>query len=149
MNLKGRYQDDYVLLARLRFYIEKEMTLASVNFWRDSLQFYREFEIVEKRIKLLTPEYRANEFVSTFCAEEFPDKEENIHGENIRTALKCIESREGPETLRLLKHFLIDYAMAIAHSCREDWLSFVGLKDSVSDEEELFLDKIRTLFQLT
>lgn len=149
MNLKERYSEDYILLARLRLYIEKEMTLASVNFWRDSLQFYREFETVEKRNQLMKPEYSANEFVTAFCADEFPDLEEKINEDNVRAALTLIESREGPETVRLLKHFLLDYATAIAQSSREDWLSFVGLKDALSDEEELLLNKIRKLFMLS
>jgi len=149
MNLKERYSEDYILLARLRLFIEKEMTKATVNFWRDSLQFYREFEIIDKRIQLMKPEYSANEFVTAFCTEEFPGMEEKINEDNVRAALTLIESREGPETFRLLKHFLLDYATAIAQSSREDWLSFVGIKDSFSDEEELFLNKIRTLFLLS
>ena len=45
----------------------------------------------------------------------------------------------------LIKEFLIEYATVIAKSSKEDWLAFIGLKDSISDHEELFLKKLRIL----
>jgi hypothetical protein len=36
MNLESKYQNDYILLAGLRQYVENGTMLASVNFWRDS-----------------------------------------------------------------------------------------------------------------
>jgi|GEM_PF-633972 hypothetical protein len=149
MNLKEKYQEDYILLACLRQYVEKGIILASVNFWRDSIQQYREFEMVQKRSDLLTAAYRANEFVTAFCEEEFPEIDDRIPDDIVNVSMFIIEKGEGPETLRLIKHFLLDYAIAIANSSTEDWLAFAGLKDSISDSEELFLDRLRTRLQIS
>jgi hypothetical protein len=56
-----------------------------------------------------------------------------------------IESTEGKDTLDLLKDFLIAYAVYIAKSSTEDWKSFIGLSDSISDAEETFILKLKEL----
>ena len=61
---------------------------------------------------------------------------------NFAIFLKVI-SKSG--NILLTKEFLIEYATVIAKSSKEDWLAFIGLKDSISDHEELFLKKLRSL----
>jgi hypothetical protein len=56
-----------------------------------------------------------------------------------------IETTEGKDTLDLLKDFLIAYAVYIAKSSTEDWKSFIGLSDSISDAEETFISKLKEL----
>jgi len=44
------------------------------------------------------------------------------------------------------KQLLIDYALCIAKASKEDWLSFIGIKDSISDTEEQFIKRLEELF---
>jgi hypothetical protein len=46
MDLKQKYKEDYFLLAGLRDFVESGIMLASVNFWRDSFQGYKELEVL-------------------------------------------------------------------------------------------------------
>ena len=150
MNLETKYQNDYILLAGLRKYVENGSMLASVNFWRDSLQNYRELETVDHRADILVsnPKFSKNEFVAAFVNEEFPEIDEAIPADILEIALSIIKAKESQETLLLTKEFLIEYATAIAKSSKEDWLAFVGIKDSISNKERLFLNKLQDLLNL-
>ncbi len=66
----------------------------------------------------------------------------NRHFFNFFIFLKVISKSAN---ILLTKEFLIEYATVIAKSSKEDWLAFIGLKDSISDHEELFLKKLRSL----
>jgi hypothetical protein len=147
MNLIEKYKEDYILLAGLRQYIEEGTILATVNFWRDSAQEFKEFEVIEHRSSIFenNPLYSNNLFLKTFIAEEFPLVEDRIPQEIINLVLPIIEEKEGKETLLLLKELLIEYAICIAKASKEDWLAFLAIKDSISDSEEAFIEKIRTL----
>jgi hypothetical protein len=148
MNIEEKYQENYILLAGLREYIENGTMLASVNFWRDSAQNFKEFDAVKNRESLLNtnPEYRKCEFLVAFIMEEFPEIEDEIPENIIQIVIPVIESTEGKETMNLTKQFLIDYATYIAKSSKEDWLAFIGLKDSISDQEKNFIEKLKVLF---
>lgn len=149
MNIKTRYAENYILLAGLRQYVENGTMLASVNFWRDSLQNYAEFDVVAKRKDILStkPKFINSEFISAFAEEDFPKIEEDVPENIIEIAMSIIESQEGKETANLTKQFLIDYALCIAKASKEDWLSFIGLKDSISDTEEQFIKRLEELFE--
>lgn len=150
MNIETRYAENYILLAGLRNYVESGTMLASVNFYRESLQNYGEYEAVEKRKDILStnPKFINSEFILAFAEADFPkfgfdyDVPENI----VEIAMSIIESKEGKETANLTKQFLIDYALCIAKASKEDWLSFIGLKDSISDTEEQFIKRLEELF---
>jgi hypothetical protein len=147
MNLKNKYKKDYILLAGLREYVENGTILASVNFWRDSLQNFKELRTIDNRAGLLNSnsKYMESEFLVSFVKEDFPKIEEDIPENILQIALSIIENKEGRETLILTKGFLFEYAVAIAKSSKEDWLSFIGLKDSISDNEKIFLNKLGRL----
>ena len=147
MNLKEKYQDNYILLAGLRAYIESGTMLASVNFWRDSAQKFKELAIIENRVELLklNSQYEKNTFLTVFVKEEFPSIEHEIGDDIIGVIIPIIEELEGKETAILVKQFLIDYALSIAKASKEDWLAFIALKDNISDEEEKFIQSLRLL----
>lgn len=145
MNLLTKYQDDYILLAGLREYVENGTMLASVNYWIESLQNYCEFDTLKHRADILkaNPDFLKNEFLGAFVNEAFPEIEADIPENILETALAIIGEREGNDTLALTKEFLFEYATAIAKSSRENWLALIGLKGAISDEEAVFLQKLR------
>ena len=149
MKLKERYQENYILLSGLRQYIEQGTMLASVNFWRDSAQNYKEFEVVDDRYSIIesNPLYFNNTFLNTFISEIFPEVEDDIPADIFKIILPIIEEKEGNETIVILKEFLIEYATYIAKASKEDWLAFVAINDSISDAEEAFIEKIRKLME--
>ena len=149
MNIQTRYGENYVLLAGLRQFVENGTMLASVNFWRDSLQNYAEFEVIEKRKDILStnPKFHNSEFIIAFAEEEFPKIEEDVPENIVEIAMSIIESQEGKEIANLTKQFLIDYALCIAKASKEDWLSLIGFKDSISDTEEQFIKRLEELFE--
>ena len=149
MNLKERYQENYILLSGLRQYIEQGTMLASVNFWRDSAQKYKEFDVVDYRNSIIesNPLYFKNAFLKTFISEIFPEVEVEIPEDIFKIILPIIEEKEGNETIVILKEFLIEYATYIAKASKEDWLAFLTIKDSISDAEEAFIEKIRNLME--
>lgn len=149
MKLKERYQENYILLAGLRQYIEQGTMLASVNFWRDSAQNYKEFEVVDDRYSIIesNPLYFNNTFLNTFISEIFPEVEDDIPADIFKIILPIIEEKEGNETIVILKEFLIEYATHIAKASKEDWLAFIAINDSISDAEEAFIEKIRKLME--
>ena len=144
MNLEQKYKEDYILLAGLREYVEKGTILASVNYYRDAAQNLKELDAIAHREDILAkkPEYLESEFLAAFVKEDFPDIEEKIPDNILSLGMQLIEKNEGPEIKTLTKKFLIDYATVIAKSSKEDWLSFIGLKDSISDEEEAFINRL-------
>lgn len=150
MNIKKKYQDDYIILAGLREYVENGTLLASFNFWLDSIQNFKEFEVIENREDILknNPEFLNSEFLVAFVKEDFPDIEDDIPQNIIEIAMSIIEKREDKQTVNLTKQFLIEYATCIAKSSKENWLAFIGLKDSISDKEKQFIIKLRELFFL-
>ena len=150
MNIKKKYQDDYILLAGLRKYVENGTMLASINFWRDSFQNYKEFDVVEHREDILknNPEFLNSEFLVSFVKEDFPEIEDEIPQKIIEIAMPIIEKNEDKQTANLTKQFLVEYATCIAKSSKEDWLAFVGLKDSISEKEEQFIKKLESLFDI-
>ena len=102
MKLKERYQENYILLAGLRQYIEQGTMLASVNFWRDSAQNYKEFEVVDDRYSIIesNPLYFNNTFLNTFISEIFPEVEDDIPADIFKIILPIIEEKEGNESAR-------------------------------------------------
>ena len=53
MNIKNKYKDNYILLACLRQYVENGVMLALVNFYRDSVKNYPEFDEIKNRSEIL------------------------------------------------------------------------------------------------
>jgi hypothetical protein len=147
MTLKEKYQDNYILLAGLRQYVEKGTMLASVNFWRDSAQGYDEFDVIGTRNSIVQqhPDFKNNAFLVDFVAEDFPELDEKIPDNIVHIAFPLIEEAEGRETVEILKSFLIEYATNIAKASKEDWLAFIGMKDAVSDAEQDFIDRLKAL----
>jgi hypothetical protein len=121
--------------------------LASVNFWRDSAQNFKELTAIEERVSILDsrPNFKENEFLVSFISADFPPIEDHIPDNIYELVFPLIESTEGKDTLDLLKDFLIAYAVYIAKSSTEDWKSFIGLSDSISDAEETFIIKLKEL----
>jgi hypothetical protein len=148
MDLKLKFGENYILLAGLRQFIEHGVMLSSVNFWRDSFQDFQELRAVESRSELINNNkgFQDNEFLVAFVNEDFPIVEDHISNDVIPTVLKLIEQEEGAPTASLTKEFLMQYAIFIAKSSKEDYLAFVGIKDSISDSEQIFIEKIKHLF---
>lgn len=148
MNLKNKYKENYILLAAFRQYIEDGTMLASVNFWLDSAQNFKEFQSVQNRKEIiaLNPAYRTNEFLLAFISEEFPKIDETLPEAILNIGLKLIDEFEGKETTEVVKDFLITYALNIAKSSKDSFNSFIGIEDSISDGEALFINKMRNIF---
>jgi hypothetical protein len=149
MNLKLKYGENYILFAGFRQYIEDEIVQSSVNFYRDSIQNFKEFRVIEKRKEILLehPKFKESEFLMAFISEEFPYIDEKISENIIPTVLRLIDEKEEKGTVTVFKEFIIFYINCIAKSSKEDYLSFIGLSDSISDEEEHFLMKIKELMK--
>lgn len=149
MDLIANYNDNYIILAGLRQYVEKGIMLASVNFFRDSLQNYPEFTIIQNRERIVqgNHNYTHNEFLNAFVAEDFPEIEGEIPASILTESMALIKEQEGEQTANITKHFLIEYAVTIAKSSEEDWLAFMGLKDSISDSEAQFIQSLEELFE--
>lgn len=149
MNLKERYKDDYILLACLRQYVERGTMLASVNFWRDSLQNYREFSAVEHPGGAMTSAmFSNNDFTPAFACEKFPEIDDPIPDNIIDVVIPIIEEKEGVHIGYNIRKYLLELAIYIAKASKEDWLSFVGIKDNISDNEEVFIEKLRQRLHL-
>lgn len=150
MNLKTKYHENYILLAGLRTYVENGTMLSSVNYWRDSFQNFKELDVKEHRELLLinNPKFMNCGFLESFVKEDFPEFEDEIPENIIAVVMPLIEDQEGKETTELTKEFLIEYAIIIAKSSKEDWLAFIGLKDTISDKEEQFIIKLKELFEI-
>ena len=148
MNIKNKYKDNYILLAGLRQYVENGVMLASVNFYRDSVKNYPEFDLIKNRSEILknNASFLSSNFLVAFVEEDFPKIEDNIHENIIEIAISIIEMQEDKETATLTKQFLIEYAVCIAKASKEDWLSFIGIKDAISDSEAKFIKKLEKLF---
>lgn len=129
-------------------FVENEIMLASVNFYRDSTLNFKELKILENRTELLklNPLFEKNTFLTSFLSEDFPIIEEVIQENIIEVSMSLIKEKEGDETADLVKLFLIDYAIVIAKASKEDWLAFIAIKDSVSDSEEKFINRLKALF---
>jgi hypothetical protein len=150
MNIEKKYQDDYILLGGLRKFVEDGIILSSVNFWRDSIQNFKEYDAIENRENILknNKEFLNSEFLVAFVKEDFPEIEDEITENIIGIAMSIIKKKEGKKTAIITKQFLIEYATYIAKAAKEDWLAFVGLKDSISDKEEQFIKKLESLFDI-
>lgn len=150
MNIEKKYQDDYILLGGLRKFVEDGIILASVNFWRDSIQNYKEYEAIENRENILKSkkEFLNSEFLVAFVKEDFPEIEDEIPENIIGIAMSIIKKKEDEKTANITKQFLIEYTTSIAKASKEDWLAFVGIKDSISDKEEQFIKKLESLFDI-
>lgn len=150
MNIEKKYQDDYILLGGLRKFVEDGIILASVNFWRDSIQNYKEYEAIENRENILKSkkEFLNSEFLVAFVKEDFPEIEDEIPENIIGIAMSIIKKKEDEKTANITKQFLIEYTTSIAKASKEDWLAFVGIKDSISDKEEQFINKLESLFDI-
>ena len=148
MNIKNKYKDNYILLAGLRQYVENGVMLASVNFYRDSVKNYPEFDLIKNRSEILknNASFLSSNFLVAFVEEDFPKIEDNIPENIIEIAMSIIEMQEDKETATLTKQFLIEYAVCIAKASKEDWLSFIGIKDAISDSEAKFIKKLEKLF---
>lgn len=148
MDLKKKYQKDYILLAGLRKFIEDGTLVASLNYWRDSFQNFKEFEAIDNREDILksNPSFLGSEFLVAFVKEDFPIVEDEIPVDIIDITFSIIQKHEGVETANITKLFLIEYATSIAKASKEDWLAFIGLADSISDQEELFLKQLKSKF---
>ena len=150
MNIEKKYQDDYILLGGLRKFVEDGIILSSVNFWRDSIQNFKEYDAIENRENILknNKEFLNSEFLVAFVKEDFPEIKDEITENIIGIAMSIIKKKEGKKTAIITKQFLIEYATYIAKAAKEDWLAFVGLKDSISDKEEQFIKKLESLFDI-
>jgi hypothetical protein len=150
MNIKNNYKDNYILLAGLRQYVENGVVLASVNFYRDSVNNYPEFDVIKNRGEILknNASFSSSNFLVAFVEEDFPKIEDNIPENIIEIAMSIIEIQEDKETATLTKQFLIEYAVCIAKASKEDWLSFIGIKDAISDSEAKFIKRLEKLFSL-
>ncbi len=150
MNIKNKYKDNYILLAGLRQYVENGVVLASVNFYRDSVKNYPEFDVIKNRSEILknNASFSSSNFLVAFVEEDFPKIEDNIPENIIEIAMSIIEIQEDKETATLTKQFLIEYAVCIAKASKEDWLSFIGIKDAISDSEAKFIKRLEKLFSL-
>ncbi len=150
MNIKNKYKDNYILLAGLRQYVENGVVLASVNFYRDSVNNYPEFDVIKNRGEILknNASFSSSNFLVAFVEEDFPKIEDNIPENIIEIAMSIIEIQEDKETATLTKQFLIEYAVCIAKASKEDWLSFIGIKDAISDSEAKFIKRLEKLFSL-
>ena len=148
MNIKNKYKDNYILLAGLRQYVENGVMLASVNFYRDSVKNYPEFDVIKNRSEILknNASFLSSNFLVAFVEEDFPKIEDNIPENIIEIAMSIIEMQEDKETATLTKQFLIEYAVCIAKASKEDWLSFIGIKDAISDSEAKFVKRLEKLF---
>ena len=148
MNIKNKYKDNYILLAGLRQYVENGVMLASVNFYRDSVKNYPEFDVIKNRSEILknNASFLSSNFLVAFVEEDFPKIEDNIPENIIEIAISIIEMQEDKETATLTKQFLIEYAVCIAKASKEDWLSFIGIKDAISDSEAKFIKRLEKLF---
>ena len=148
MNIKNKYKDNYILLAGLRQYVENGVMLASVNFYRDSVKNYPEFDVIKNSSEILknNASFLSSNFLVAFVEEDFPKIEDNIPENIIEIAMSIIEMQEDKETATLTKQFLIEYAVCIAKASKEDWLSFIGIKDAISDSEAKFIKKLEKLF---
>lgn len=150
MNIEKKYQDDYILLGGLRKFVEDGIILASVNFWRDSIQNFKEYDAIKNRENILknNKEFLDSEFLVAFVKEDFPEIEDEIPENIISIAMSIIKKKEGKKTANITKQFLIEYAIYIAKAAKEDWLAFIGLKNSISDKEEQFIKKLESLFDI-
>jgi hypothetical protein len=149
MDLKIKYGENYILFAGFRQYIEDEVIQSSVNIIRDSIQNFKEFKIIERRKEILLehPKFKESEFLMAFISEEFPYIDEKISEDVIPTVIRLIDEKEDKGTVADFKEFIIYYINCIAKSSKEDYLSFIGLSDSISDEEERFILKIKELIK--
>lgn len=149
MDLKSKYGEDYILLGGLREYIEEGIILASMNWWRDSLQNFSELEVVERRAELLNEDSRFgnSEFLVAFMNEKFENLDFDVPEDAVTSALFLIEQKEGREVAELTKELLILYTVRIAKATKEDYLSFLGISDEISDAEEQFISRIKLLFE--
>ena len=122
--------------------------LASVNFYRDSVKNYPEFDVIKNRSEILknNASFLSSNFLVAFVEEDFPKIEDNIPENIIEIAMSIIEMQEDKETATLTKQFLIEYAVCIAKASKEDWLSFIGIKDAISDSEAKFIKRLEELF---
>lgn len=147
MDLKLKYKENYESLGSLRHFVESGIMLASVNFWRDSFQGYQEFEIIENREEFISSneEFLNNEFIKQFFIENFPETEKRIEISEASKLMDLIHDIEGDETYEIFTNCLVSYAVKIAKSSKEDWLSFIGLKDNISDKESVFLHNLTIL----
>ena len=109
MNIKNKYKDNYILLAGLRQYVENGVMLASVNFYRDSVKNYPEFDVIKNRSEILknNASFLSSNFLVAFVEEDFPKIEDNIPENIIEIAMSIIEMQEDKETATLTKQFLI------------------------------------------
>lgn len=150
MNIKNKYKDNYILLAGLRQYVENGVVLAWVNFYRDSVNNYPEFDVIKNRGEILknNASFSSSNFLVAFVEEDFPNIDDNIPENIIEIAMSIIEIQEDKETAALTKQFLIEYAVCIAKASKEDWLSFIGIKDAISDSEAKFIKRLEKLFSL-
>lgn len=148
MNIKITYADNYLLLAGLRQYVENGVMLASVNFWRDAVNNYPEFDVIKNRGDILNSneKFSSSNFLVAFVEEDFPKIEDHIPENIIAIAMSIIEMQEDKETAALTKQFLVEYAVCIAKASKEDWLSFIGLGDAINDNEAKFIKSLEELF---
>ena len=105
MDLISKYRDNYILLAAFRQYIEDGTMLASVNFWLDSAQNFKEFAAVQNRKSIVdnNPVFQTNKFLLAFTSEDFPRVDDSIPEDILSMSLKMIEDNEGIETTELVK----------------------------------------------
>jgi hypothetical protein len=61
--------------------------------------------------------------------------------------MDLIHDNEGDETYEVFTNCILAYAVKIAKSSKEDWLSFIGLKDNISDQESIFLHNLTILLK--
>jgi hypothetical protein len=147
MDLVTRYNEKYNQLAALRKFVEHGIILSSVNFWRDSIQGLKELDLIENK-EMFFSKYEAyfqDAFIQQFFTEEFPEVEGKINMVEAGSIMQMIHEVEGDKTYELFQECLLAYATEIAKASKEDWLSFIGLKDNISDKEADFINNLKVL----
>lgn len=147
MNLKEKYGNNYQILGALREYVEKGVILSDFNFWRESIQGSKEFDVIKHRDEFILNDqpYASDPFVIAFIKEDFPTLTQDIPDDIIDVSINIISEIEGKASTDNLKVFLADYALEIAKASKESWSAYFSGDGNVSNQEQEFLMKLNRL----
>jgi len=147
MNLKEKYGNNYQILGALREYVEKGVILSDFNFWRESIQGSKEFDVIKNRDEFILNDqpYASDPFVIAFIKEDFPTLTQDIPDDIIDVSINIISEIEGKASTDNLKVFLADYALEIAKASKESWSAYFSGDGNVSNQEQEFLMKLNRL----
>ena len=147
MNLKEKYGNNYQILGALREYVEEGVILSDFNFWRESIQGSKEFDVIKNRDEFILNDqpYASDPFVIAFIKEDFPTLTQDIPDDIIDVSINIISEIEGKASTDNLKVFLADYALEIAKASKESWSAYFSGDGNVSNQEQEFLMKLHRL----